>query len=357
MKIEPIDPLPLSDAGKSPIAFKKRRDEGGAISRKRDLIETREATPTSRQKKCEEETGELFPDKKRSVALPERGTENIDFNRNVWTSPPPRSTKTAPVVGMKGASPGPKFEHVERDPLLQVPKVGGYYIAQIVGKTYELHLFVQGKQLEVFKMTQAGVRKLRDDQIDLIRNQIENRQIEAKWTYWKNVLAYFGITANATVGMGILLAENVLLGLGTQMVVGSALSLCGKLARDFTDKRRTGAALSLAGFLLSIYGVQKNLTALLDNDLPQRLATSVTTFQKVAGLGVSYRQGRSQASFFSNRAKQVTNEFKRKVAEKEMEQIVAGLGKKDQAEVIAAAAKTISIENQITADIARGANN
>ena len=370
MRIERINPLPLDTVSKAeqatlkkrsredeqtaPISRKRTRpEEATLIPRKRQRVET-ETAQVSRKRKREDEA-ELFPNKRRCMALPEKATENVDFNRNVWTSSKPQATQTEPVIGTHRPLPAPKFEHVERDPLLHVPKVGGYYIAQIVGQAYELHLVVQEKQLEVFKVTHAGVQKLRDDQIDLVREQIKNQQIDAKWSYWSNAIEYFGIAANATIGTGVLLSGNV--PLGAQMLAGSALSLGGKLARDFTDYKYSGAGLSLAGVLVSGYGVQGQMGAVLNNNLPQKLATSVTTFQKVSDLGVSYQQSQSQASFFANRAKQVTNDFKRKTAEKEMEQIVGGLGKKDQTQVIAAAAKTISVESQITGDIARGGKN
>lgn len=370
MRIERINPLPLDTVSKgeqatlkkrsredeqtAPISRKRTRTEEATLApSKRQRVET-EAAPISRKRKREDEA-ELFPNKRRCMALPEKATENVDFNRNVWTSTKPQATQTEPVTNTHRPLPAPKFEHVERDPLLHVPKVGGYYIAQIVGQAYELHLVVQEKQLEVFKVTHAGVQKLRDDQIDLVREQIKNQQIDAKWSYWSNAIEYFGIAANATIGTGVLLSGNV--PLGAQMLAGSALSLGGKLTRDFTDHQYKGAALSLAGALVSGYGVQGQLATVLDKSLPQKLASSVTAFQKVSEVGVSYQQSQSQASFFANRAKQVTNDFKRKTAEKEMEQIVGGLGKKDQTQVIAAAAKTISVESQITGDIARGGKN
>lgn len=368
MRIERIHPIPLDTVSKSqqatlkkrsreeeqtaPISRKRTRpEETTPLSCKRQRVEAQETPPVSRKRKHDDKT-ELFPNKKRCMSLPEKGTENVDFNRNVWTSSKPQATQTEPLIGTDRTLPPPKFEHVEQDPLLHVPKIGGYYIAQIVGQAYELHLVVQEKQLEVFKVTHAGVQKLRDDQIELVRDQIKNQQIQAKWSYWSNALEYFGIAANATIGTGVLLSGNV--PLGAQMLAGSALSLCGKLARDFTDHHYKGAALSLAGALVSTYGAKGQLATVVDNTLPQKLATSVTTFQKVSEVGVAYKQSQSQASFFANRAKQVTNEYKRKTAEKEMEQIVGGLGKKDQTQVIAAAAKTISVETQITGDIARG---
>ncbi|MCB1071659.1 MAG: hypothetical protein KDK96_01005 [Chlamydiia bacterium] len=367
MRIERINPLPLEPIGKSQVALKKRSrdeeqtapisrkrtrpEEATLLSRKRQRVEAQEAPSVSRKRPREEDT-ELFPNKKRCMALPEKATENVDFNRNVWTSSKPQSTQTEPMIGTHRALPAPKFERVDQDPLLHVPKVGGYYIAQIVGQAYELHLIVQEKQLEVFKVTHAGVQKLRDDQIELVREQIKNQQIQAKWSYWSNALEYFGIAANATIGTGVLLSGNI--PLGAQMLAGSAISLSGKLLRDFTDHQYKGAALSLTGALVSGYGVQGQLGAVLDNSLPQKLATSVTTFQKVSEVGVGYKQSQSQAAYFDMRSKQVTNEYKRKTSEKEMEQIVSGLGKKDQTQVIAAAAKTISVESQITGDIARG---
>ncbi|MCP5504437.1 MAG: hypothetical protein H7A41_04715 [Chlamydiales bacterium] len=365
MRIERINPLPLEPIGKSQVALKKRSrdeeqtapisrkrtrpEEATLVSRKRQRVEPQEASSVSRKRPREEDT-ELFPNKKRCMALPEKATENVDFNRNVWTSSKPQSTQTEPMIGTHRALPAPKFERVDQDPLLHVPKVGGYYIAQIVGQAYELHLIVQEKQLEVFKVTHAGVQKLRDDQIELVRDQIKNEQIQAKWSYWSNALEYFGIVANATLGTGVLFSGNV--PLGAQMLAGSALSLSGKLLRDFTDHQYKGAALSLTGALVSGYsGLDAGV---LDNSLPQKLASSVTTFQKVSEMGLAYHHGKAQTSSFTNKAKQVTNEFKRKTAEKEMEQIVGGLGKKDQTQVIAAAAKTISVESQITGDIARG---
>ncbi|MDN3508420.1 MAG: hypothetical protein P0S93_00040 [Candidatus Neptunochlamydia sp.] len=340
MRIERINLLPLDSIGKSQTSLKKQSRE------------EEQTTPVSRKKKRKDETG-IFPDKKRSMTLPEKATENVDFNRNIWTSSKPQSTQTEPVIGTNRTLPPLKFEQVERDPLLHVPKVGGYYIAQIIGQAYELHLVVQEKQLEVFKVTHAGVQKLRDDQIDLVRDQIKNQQIKSKWSYWSNALECFGIATNATIGTSVLLSGNV--PLGAQMLAGSALALGGKLARDFTDHHYKGAALSLAGALISGYNTLD--ARILNNSLPQRLATSVTTFQEGWKVGLDYQQSKTQASFFTNKAKQVTNEFKRKIAEKEMEQIVGGLGKKDQTQLIAAAAKAISIESQITGDIARGGKN
>ena len=368
MRIERINPLPLDTVSKGEQATLKKRsredEQTAPISRKRTRPEEATLAPSKRQrletetaqvsrKRKGEDEAELFPNKRRCMALPEKATENVDFNRNVWTSTKPQATQTEPVTNTHRPLPAPKFEHVERDPLLHVPKVGGYYIAQIVGQAYELHLVVQEKQLEVFKVTHAGVQKLRDDQIELVREQIKNEQIQAKWSYWSNALEYFGVVANATLGTGVLLSGNV--PLGAQMLAGSALFLGGKLTRDFTDHQYKGAALSLAGALVSGYsGLDAGI---LDNSLPQKLASSVTTFQKVSEMGLAYHHGKAQTSSFTNKAKQVTNEYKRKTSEKEMEQIVSGLGKKDQTQVIAAAAKTISVESQITGDIARGGKN
>ncbi|QVL56827.1 MAG: hypothetical protein KFB93_05430 [Simkaniaceae bacterium] len=372
MRIERIsNPTALHPVEKSHSPLKKRssdEEQTSSISRKRTREEEQTA-PVMRKKarfeaqtasvlgkrKREEET-ELFPNKRRCMALPEEATQNVDFNRNVWSSAKPaQASEQQAVIGTHKAQPTPQFERVEKDPLIHMPKVGGYYIAQIVGQAYELHLVIQEKQLEVFKVTHSGVQKLRDDQIELVREQIKNQQIQANWSYWGNAIEYFGITANAAIGTGVLLSGNV--PLGAQMIAGSALSLSGKLVRDFTDHSYKGAGLSLAGAVVSGYGVSSELATVFNNDLPQKLATSVTTFQKVSEVGVSYQQSKAQASHFSNRSKQVKNEFKRKTAEKEMEQIIGGLGKKDQANVIAAAAKTISVESQITGDIARGGKN
>ena len=336
----------------TPVSRKQAREYDAApTSSKKARVES-QAAPVSRKRKREEET-ELFPNKKRCMPLPEKATESVDFNRNVWSSAKPtQNVEPQTVIGAHKAPVTPQFERVEKDPLLHMPKIGGYYIAQIVGQAYELHLIVQEKQLEVFKVTHAGVQKLRDDQIELVRDQIKNQQIQANWSYWSNVLEYFGITANAAIGAGVLLSGNV--PLGAQMLAGSALSLTGKLVRDFTDHNYKGAGLSLAGAVVSGYGVKNELATVFTHNLPQKLATSVTTFQKVSEVGVAYQQSKAQVSQFTIRSKQVKNEFKRKTGEKEMEQIVGGLGKKDQAQVIAAAAKTLSVESQITGDIARG---
>ncbi len=342
MRIDRISPITLDPTAEGRSPLKKR------------IQEEEQSSPISRKRSRED--GELFPQVKRmKTALPEEGAKNIDFNRNSWSSAKPnQETEQKALIATHRNEKKPlQFERVEKDPLFYLPKTGGYYVAQIIGQAYEVHMLVQKNQLEVFKVTQDSVEKLRGEKLELMKQQIANGELQANWSYRGELLQYLGISANFFGGLGLTMAGNPIA--GAAMMGGSALTVGAKITQHHTDQKVLAAIMTLGGMALSGYGMSGGLLAALTaNDLPGKLATAAATVNKFAEFQVGRKHTEAQAGQRGLQSQTVTNQFKRETEKQEMDKIVGSFAKKEHINTVATAAKLISTEDQIKSNIARG---
>lgn len=309
--------------------------------KKRSREEDQVSHPREKQvRENQKEDKELLPNVKRARAdLPEEAEANPNFNRNVWTSG-------------KSSEDLRKTRAVEQDPLLHMPKLGGYYVAKIVGSSYELHMTILENQFEVFKVTHRAQERLREEKLDLIKEQIANGKIQAQWSYWDSAFEFFAITGQATVGLGLLAAGNI--EGGATMLGGSALSLSGKLLRDNTDYQKTGLALSVAGTLTSLYGGTANMAEIGANDLPEKLSTATGLVSGGTRTYIERRKAESQASQYECRGKDVMNGHKQELNKQEMDKVIGSFAATHPEKTLAAATKVMETEHRIKSDIVAG---
>lgn len=312
-------------------------------------------TPTVSRKRKREDDGELLPQVKRArTELPEKAETNPNFNRNVWSSAKrTQGAEQTPMIAMHRAElPISKPVAIQEDPLLHMPKLGGYYVAKIVGSSYELHMTILENQFEVFKVTHGAQERLRDEKLDLIKEQIANGKIQAEWSYWKSALEYFSITGQAAVGTGLLMTGNI--PGGAAMLGGSALSLSGKLLRDRTDYYKTGVALSLAGGVTSAYAGTTNLAAVGANNLPGKLSTATELMNHGATTYIEQERTKAQASQLELKGKDVMNGHKQELNKQEMDKVIGSFATSHPEKTLAAATKVMETEHRIKSDIVAG---
>ncbi|MCB1116872.1 MAG: hypothetical protein KDK71_10430, partial [Chlamydiia bacterium] len=219
--------------------------------------------------------GELFPQiNPRFSNLPEHGETSPNFDRNAYSS-----------------APRSKSQDLAYDPLLHLPKVGGYYVAKIIGQSYDLHLQVLENQYKVFKVTLDGQEQLRDEQLELIKQDIANGKIEANWSYWTSALEFCALAGQAAVGGSLLLSGNT--NEGAAMLGSTACQVAGKLLRSQTDYYKTGVALQTLGTLSSAAVGTKNLAGIAANNLPKNLASSLELTFNGGQLYTEYKKNKT----------------------------------------------------------------
>lgn len=337
----------------SPLNEKQVREQKQTTKTAQRETSSRAETAPSSLKRKREDDSELLPQIKRARAeLPEKAEEKPNFNRNVWSSAKPTdAAKQQPIIGAhRKEIPSAKIKTMYEDPLLNFPKGTGYYVARIIGASYELHMNILDQQYEVFKVTSHSQERLREEKVDLIKKQIANGELQAEWSLWKSSLEYFSITGQATIGAGLLFTGNV--PAGATMLAGSALSLSGKLIRDRTDYYKTGAALSLAGGLTSAYGGATNLAALGVSDLPGKLSTATEITSQGASAYIERRKNQAQADQMGIKAEDIMNGHKQELSKQEMEKLVGSFAVSHPEKAMAAAAKLIETEHKIKSELA-----
>ncbi|MCB1106704.1 MAG: hypothetical protein KDK76_01240 [Chlamydiia bacterium] len=359
-----------------------------------------------------EKKGDLFPEIKRNLSLPEEGAE-VDFDRpsfaaprekqvskptlpqpelvseapgktsSLWDSLPwpfgrsqkkseeeetPASTPNEekkstsqkggePLIGLQRRLKAPIHTKSDQDELSHLPNQGGAVLAKLVGMITNYQTMSQLSELEIFSATNENLDEVRRKQFELVKEQIENRKDQENWSYRRELLEYFGISlgifAGATmIGTGVVTGGASIVP-GLQTLGGSAITLGAKIAGKYFDEKTFTPFIGAAGVLLSGWGIAKGMASL--GSLPGVMGTASNATFKVSELIVGQKSLDTQANQYGISARSVKLQYQREDNQQTMQKIVGGFkSSKESSDLLGAATKALRTEDEVKSRIALG---